>query len=175
MKRLATLFLLGFFAWTALAHESATVITTVILVRHAEKNLNPALVDPPLTPEGLARAIELAHVLAGTKVDAIFTTPFTRTRQTAAPLADVKKLVPVEVKTGPDYATDVAAKIRANHKGKTVVVIGHSNTTQQVIQALGIADAPAIPESQYDNLFIVTIAEGLEPRLVSLRYGAVAR
>jgi phosphohistidine phosphatase SixA len=109
------------------------------------------------------------------KVEAIYTTPYERTRQTAAPLAQALKLQPSEMKTGPTYAADVAARIRKEHRGGTIVVVGHSNSTVNVMKELGINDAPFIPESEYDNLFIVTLAEGFAPRMVALRYGAAVR
>ena len=37
-------------------------LTTVILVRHAEKKLEPDNPDPDLTPEGVARAQELPEL-----------------------------------------------------------------------------------------------------------------
>lgn len=159
----------------AVLANGAPPVTTVILVRHAEKVGDSMNDDPPLSEAGQLRARELARVLGGAGVTAIYTTPFARTRDTAAPLAAALKVQPVEVKTGAAYAGEVAARIRARHAGGTVLVVGHSNSTQQVIRALGIADAPAITDWQYDDLFIVTLAEGSAPRLVSLRYGAAAR
>ena len=41
-------------------------VTTVILVRHAEKNIDPDNPNPDLSPEGRARAKELVHILGGT-------------------------------------------------------------------------------------------------------------
>ena len=145
-------------------------LTTVILVRHAEKATDPGLEDPPLSAEGAARSRSLASVLASSGVSVIYTTPYERTRQTAAPLAAALSLTPVEVKAGATYANDLAARIRAEHSGDTVLVVGHSNTTQDVIRALGIEDAPAIAESEFDYLFIVTIGTDVEPRLVTLHY-----
>ena len=63
----------------------------------------------------------------------------------------------------------------ADHAGETVLVVGHSNTTPDVLKQLGIADPPAIADTQYDDLFIVTLAAGMPARLTALRYGAVAR
>lgn len=173
MRKL-TLLLALVLTFAAVAHEPVSV-TTVILVRHAEKVPDPALKDPALTEAGNERGRELARVLAGTPVHAILTTPFERTRKTAVPLAEAKKVKAKEIQTGKTYATDVAALIRRQYRGKTVVVVGHTNSTQQVIQELGIKDAPAIAESEYDNLFIVTFANGITPKLVALRYGAAAR
>lgn len=174
MNRIAALLLSLSVAVTALA-DGAAPVTTVILVRHAEKVTDAALTDPPLTEAGQMRARELARVLGESGIDAIFTTPFTRTRDTARPAATALKLTLNEIKTGATYAADVAAKIRAEHAGQTVLVVGHSNSTQNVIRALGIENAPAIAESTYDDLFIVTLVEGAAPQMTWLRYGAVAR
>ncbi|MGZ8781809.1 MAG: histidine phosphatase family protein, partial [Thermoanaerobaculia bacterium] len=100
---------------------------------------------------------------------AIYTTPYARTRDTAAPIASALRLTSIEVKPGPSYAADLAAKIRAEHAGKTVLVVGHSNTTQNVMKALGIENAPKIEETEYDNLFIVTLTSSGAKMLV-LKY-----
>ena len=163
-----TKFALAVFLLAATALADAAPLTTVILVRHAEK-AGPSG-DVPLSDAGKARAIELARVLSGVHLDAIYTTPFHRTRQTAAPVATPRHLDPIEIKP-----EDTAARIRKDHLGKTVLVVGHSNTTPNLIKQLGIADPPEIPDSAFDDLFIVTLGEGIEPRLVTLRYGAAAR
>lgn len=144
----------------------AADLTTVILVRHAEKAGKSG--DVPLSEAGVQRAHELARVLAGVRIDAIYTTPYQRTRQTAAPVAGPRELVPLEIDP-----KDVAARIRKDHAGQTVLVVGHSNTTPSVIRDLGVANPPEIPDSAYDDLFIVTIGE--KPTLLTLRYGAPAR
>jgi phosphohistidine phosphatase SixA len=145
-------------------------VTTVILVRHAEKAGTQG--DVPLSAVGEARAKELARVLSGTKLTAIYTTPYKRTRDTAAPVAAAQGLTPIDVAAGKTYPADVVAKIGA---GETVLIVGHSNTTPDVLRQLGIADPPPIADSQHDDLFIVTTAPGMAPRLVALRYGAASR
>jgi broad specificity phosphatase PhoE len=149
-------------------------VTTVILVRHAEKASQDD--DTPLSAIGLARANELARVLASVKVDAIYTTQFKRTKETAAPLAQALGLTPIERRTGETYAAELAKHILAENRGQTVVVVGHSNTTLPVLRALGATgELPAIPESQFDNLFVLTDVAGATPNVVALRFGAVAR
>ena len=154
-------------------------LTTVILVRHAEKAGGEAAAamtdDPPLSEAGLNRAKELARVLGGTKVDAIYTTQYARTRMTAEPLAAALKLTPQVMEANKTYAAAIASKIRMDHRGQTVLVVGHSNSTQNVMKELGVANVPPIAESQYDDLFIVTFADGAPPSLVALRYGAAVR
>ncbi|HYC91209.1 MAG TPA: TonB family protein [Thermoanaerobaculia bacterium] len=143
-------------------------LTTVILVRHAERAAAPAN-DPVLTSEGQQRAERLARMFANTPISAIYTTPFARTRGTAAPLAALKSLTPVEVPVIATYARDIVTRVH-EQRGGTFVVVGHSNTTSDVLRAFGIADPPQIPETDFDNLFILTYGPFTEPRLLSLKY-----
>ena len=147
-------------------------ITTVILVRHGEK-AGPSG-DVPLSEAGLARANELARVLEGVKLDAIYSTPFERTRKTVAPVAEKHGVKVEEVAAGKTYVEDLVKLIREKHEGDTVLVSGHSNTTPDVIRALG-ATVPDMPDSTYDDLFLVTLVKGGSAKLVSLRYGAPKR
>ena len=143
-------------------------MTTVILVRHAEKATTPAD-DPPLTSDGLRRANTLARMLGSTPITAIYTTPFARTRQTAEPLARALNITPQEVPTGETYPAEIVRRI-FEQRGGTFVVVGHSNTTRNVLRAFGVRDPKEIADSEYDNLFILTLAAKAEPRLLSLRY-----
>lgn len=172
MKRFALLLLAAVFFATTLT-AAPNPVTTVILVRHAEKASQDD--DPELSPAGVERARELARVLAGVKFDAIYSTQFKRTKNTATPVAEAQGLTVGVRNTGPTYAADLAKHIRATHAGQTVLVVGHSNTTTEVMRALGAADVAAIPESQYDNLFVLTDADGAAPKVVALRFGAAVR
>jgi phosphohistidine phosphatase SixA len=169
MKRLALV--LAFLA-TSLA-AAPNPVTTVILVRHAEKASQDA--DPSLSAAGAERAKELARVLSGVKVDAIYTTQYKRTVETAAPFATASGVTPVVRTAGKTFAADLAKHLLAEHRGQTVLVVGHSNTTIDVIKALGVTDVAGIPESQFDNLYVLTAVEGAEAKVVALRYGGVAR
>src|SRR5688500_12271615 len=75
---------LAVFCPTAIAQEEFKPIT-VFVVRHAEKEAEPKQ-DPPLTKEGVARSQELARVLGGANIKAIYTSQFARTKLTAGPL-----------------------------------------------------------------------------------------
>jgi phosphohistidine phosphatase SixA len=148
--------------------------TTIILVRHAEKAVMQG--DMPLSEAGAARAKELARVLADARVSAIYTTQYRRTKETVAPLAEALKLTPKEITAGgKEYPAAVVREVLANHKGQTVVVAGHSNTTVDVLRELGMKDPPFIPEPQFDDLFVCTVGDALPASCVALRYGAVTR
>jgi broad specificity phosphatase PhoE len=132
-------------------------ITTVLVVRHAEKELDQGD-DPPLTDKGSARANLLADMLAETKPAAIYATQYRRTKDTVQPLAD---RVSIPIRAIDAKETDALAKqIKAEHEGKTVVVAGHSNTVNKLIAALGGPEMPDLDDADYDNLFVVAISGG---------------
>jgi broad specificity phosphatase PhoE len=147
----------------------ARPVTTVILVRHAEKKIEPSNPDPDLAPEGEARAQELARMLSGAGVNTIYATQFRRTQQTVKPLAD-RIGVPVTLSDAkqPD---ETVRQILTNHRGQTVFVAGHNNTIPAIVSQLSGQSFPVIPESEYDNMFIVTIYRFGKARVVMLKYG----
>jgi broad specificity phosphatase PhoE len=149
--------------------------TTIILVRHAEKAQSPPN-DPPLTAAGQQRAQALATDLAEAGVEAVFTSEFELTRQTAAPLATARGITPriiaIGTGTAQQNADDVSEAILASHRGQTVLIVGHSNTIPLIIQRLGVATVVAIPENDFDNLFVVTVPARGPARLVRVQYGA---
>src|SRR5215204_2343116 len=63
-------------------------VTTVILVRHAEKKIEPNNQDPDLAPEGVERAQEIARMFGEAGINAIYATQLKRTQQTVKPLSD---------------------------------------------------------------------------------------
>lgn len=146
--------------------------TVVLLVRHAERA--PGSGDVPLSEAGQARARALAEVGKVAGVQVIITTQFQRTKQTAGPLADALGLTMVTVPTGLDVAKhmgDVAAAVK-QHPGKTVLVVGHSNTIPGIVTALGGPRLADLCETEYDNLFTVILdAEG-GARTVRSKFGA---
>lgn len=143
--------------------------TTVILVRHAEKADAPAN-DPPLTDAGRKRAQRLAEYLKGANVSVVYSTPFARARETAAPLADGSSAKLIETQVTNSYASGLVNRIKAENAGQTVVVVGHSNTTPQLVKALTGVDVPAIPDSDYDNLYVVNIDAKGKASLIRAKY-----
>lgn len=128
--------------------------TTVIVVRHAEKQLD-AGDDPGLTAEGSARAARYAEMFGQAGVAAVYATPFHRTKDTAAPVAAA---VGVEVvATDPKDVPLLVDLIRSTHRGRVVFVVGHSNTIGKIVQALGGEAPDQVGDDEYDNVFIVTV------------------
>jgi 2,3-bisphosphoglycerate-dependent phosphoglycerate mutase len=144
-------------------------ITTVILVRHAEKNIEPNNPDPDLSPAGQARAQELARMFSEAGVNAIYATQYKRTQETVKPLADRLGL-PVSLVDAKETA-ELLKQILTNHRGQTIFVSGHNNTVPELATALGGEKLPLIPESEFDNMFIVTVYRFGRAKVVKLKYG----
>lgn len=149
--------------------------TTVIFVRHAEKAAAPAD-DPGLSPAGRARVAELtrqlvdADVVAG--VDAIYATPYRRALETARPLADALNLPVNRYDPEPERYEEVLEDIVRRHKGKIILVVGHSNTIPDLIAELGASKkVPPIADDEYDNLYIISIPWFGKTKTIRLRYG----
>ena len=155
------------------APDVATPIgpTTVVVVRHAEKAADGA--DPSLLPEGVARAEALKEVLAGADVAAVYSTPFLRTRATAAPTAEALGLqvTITEVANLETHPAEVAARVLAEHRGETVLVVGHSNTVPAIVEALGGGAVAPITDAEYSHLFIVIIPASGPVRTIKAQYG----
>jgi broad specificity phosphatase PhoE len=144
-------------------------LTTVILVRHAEKKLEPENPDPDLTPEGFARAQEIARVFGDAGINAIYATQYKRTQQTVKPLAD-RIHVPVTVLNS-KQTDELVNQIQTAHRGQTIFVAGHSNSVPAIVSVLSNEKFPEIPDNEYDNLFIVTIYRFGKAKVTKLKYG----
>lgn len=160
--------MLGLLPLLAVAAAPPTVI---YLVRHGEKDPTPGLADPPLTTAGEARAQVLADKLAGQHPAALFTTDTRRTRATLAPLAQAAGLTPLVY--NPKEPAALVARLRQEYAGKTVVVVGHSNTLLPLLAALGVeAPMQEIKEEEFDHFFKVTLRDDKPAKLEASRYGA---
>lgn len=145
-------------------------VTVVVIVRHADKAPQPAA-DPPLTEVGTARAQALAEMLRNSNVGAVLHTPTVRTRDTALPTARQFGLTPEVLPQGPAAVhAEVVAEAVRKHAGKTVLVVGHSNTVMKYIAALGGPTRPDLCDHEYSGIYTLIIAHG-ETRLVEGRYG----
>ena len=138
----------------------------VYLVRHAEKS-DDGTNDPPLAIAGQIRVQTLKALLADVDLTHIHTTDWKRTRDTARPFAERTALEmaiydPRELET-------LAAEIRAA-PGRHLVA-GHSNTTPQLVAALGGDPLGPIDELEYDRLYVLVIRPGGTTVTTVLRFG----
>jgi phosphohistidine phosphatase SixA len=144
-------------------------VTTIILVRHAEKIIDPANPDVDLSEAGYARAREIARVFGDAGIQAIYATQYKRTQETVKPLAD-KTGAPVTIVNSKNTA-DLLAQIKAQHSGQTIFIAGHNNTVPEIVEALSGTKYPTIPENEYDNVFIVTVYRTGKAMVVRMKYG----
>lgn len=141
-------------------------VSTFILVRHAEKDYGK---DPILIPEGVERAERLKEMLKNTELDAIYSTDTRRTQQTAEPTAVDKNLNVISYNSA--LLQEFAVDLKRLYRGKTVLVVGHSNTTPAMANYLtGTDEYPRFNELDYTNLYIVTLPRIGKPRVLKLRF-----
>src|ERR1700687_3287289 len=145
-------------------------VTTVILIRHAEKNVEPSNSDPDLSPAGQARAQELARMFGDTGINTIYATQYKRTQQTVKPLAD-KLGLPITQANSKSTA-ELLTQIRAQHRGEIIFISGHKHTVPVIIAPLGGPAYPTIPETECDNLYLVTVYRTGKAKVVKMKYGA---
>ena len=167
----------------AVAYLQRQPPTTILLVRHAERQDAPPApgeCPPPglgiqtstgtsITDAGRERAAVLAHVAGEAGVAAIYVTDICRSQTTAKPLAD-RANVPV-VQLGAADVQGLIDHIRTNQRGRTVLVSSHTDRIPQIVSALGASPVPTVADTDYDNLWVITVPRWGSPRLMLLKYG----
>ena len=142
-------------------------ITTVILVRHAEKATDGTK-DPDLTEAGKVRAIALVKLLNEVKIDAIYSTTFKRTQNTVAQLAMDKGITIESYNAMKGEAIDEIIK---KFPGGTVVICGHSNTTPWTANyLLGKEQYKDFDDSDYDNVLLLNVVQKGNAKATWLTY-----
>ena len=137
----------------------STDVSTFYFIRHAEKDRSDKTNrNPELTDVGHQRAKKWSEVFSNINFDAVYSTNYNRTKQTAQPSATKNEL---EVSIYDPRNLDGAAFIK-NNAGKTVLVVGHSNTTPSFVNAvINQKKYDQIDDSNNANLYIVTIINGV--------------
>lgn len=137
------------------SQTSENVTSTYYFIRHAEKDRSDSSnKDPHLTDIGHLRAANWSKILGEVKFDAVYSTDYHRTRETAQPTAtknghDVTLYDPKNIDT---------KSFLEETKGKTVLVVGHSNTTPDFVnEVIGDKKYKEIDDSNNGNLYIVNI------------------
>lgn len=145
--------------------------TVVFFVRHAEKahdDDHDEARGPDLTKAGRRRAETLAKVLAPAGVTRIHSTDYRRTQETARPLAEARGLE-VEAYDARDPATLVRQLRQSSGRH---LVVGHSNTTPELVAMLGGEPGPPIDEEcEYDRLYVLVLGPDRPATTIQQRYG----
>ncbi len=164
-------------SWTSVAFSPVALFAQserlVILVRHAEAAGEPRN-DPALTERGIARADALARALDRTQIGAAIVSSLARTRLTAEAVTGPRGLTPTvaDVSGGlEEHVQAVTDAVRAQPRGETVLVVGHSNTVPMIIAALGGPQLPDLCHWQFSRLFVLEMREDGPANLVVGSYG----
>jgi len=130
--------------------------TTIYFIRHAEKADKSS--DPSLSEAGIQRANHWNDVFSSINFDAVYSTNYNRTQQTANPIAKKNKVI---IKLY-DPKTINIEKLKKEHLGQTILIVGHSNTTPDLVnKCINQNVYDAMEETSFGNLYIVTINESV--------------
>ena len=124
-----------------LSFASLAETKEIYLTRHAEKQ-HDGTRDPSLTNQGQLRAETIAQFLKSKNIAAIYSTNYKRTMETAGATAkmlglEIKHYDPSQLKA----FADELKKVKGN-----ALVVGHSNTTPDLVILLGGDDKGSIDE-----------------------------
>ncbi|MFD2823858.1 SixA phosphatase family protein [Lacinutrix iliipiscaria] len=135
--------------------ETSSETSTYYFIRHAEKDRsNASEKNPHLTEIGKARAEHWSAVLSSIHFDAVYSTDYHRTRETALPTATKNNL---ELSLYRPKHIDLKNFLKET-KGKTVLIVGHSNTIPHFVNdVIGEKKYVDIEDDNNGNLYIVTI------------------
>lgn len=118
------LVLISFVFSTVVYSQNNKEIFTIYLVRHSEKEISSNN-NPELTKCGYLRSENLSFFLKDVPLDAVYSTDYQRTKNTAFPTAKSKEL---KIEYYNPNNLEQFSKLLKNLK-KDVLVVGHSNTT----------------------------------------------
>lgn len=164
--------LLGLFlSYVALAEAQQAIF----LVRHGDTVRQKDNPDVPLSEAGEQRAVALAAMLKDSGINTIYTTGLQRTVKTAEPLAKLLGIEPkvqpqLRPRPKPEDIDEFARLLGKEHSQDVVLAVLHSNGVPAVIRALGHPMVLKIPESEFDNLFVIIPRVGIPPMVLRLRY-----
>jgi broad specificity phosphatase PhoE len=174
---LAPLWLLGWGGILALVaavlYWNSATTTTIVLVRHAEKQLG-TITDAPLSPQGELRATRLAQMLGDAetfgRVRRIYVTNTRRAQQTAAETAQRLGITPVIVESR-SSSEELARRALRENRGGLALIVGHSNTVPEIVAALAHVDkVPPIGEEEFDTMYVVTVPTIGKASVLRLKY-----
>ncbi|AHM62654.1 phosphoglycerate mutase [Flammeovirgaceae bacterium 311] len=129
-------------------------ITTIIVIRHAEKADEAGNSYPGLSAAGLKRAQKIAELLSQEAITAVYATPYQRTKQTVMPLAAAQKISIQEYSPIDEKA--FKAMLESNTGGK-IVICAHSNTVPVLLTYFTrTQNFTTLAEQEYDKVFIIS-------------------
>jgi 2,3-bisphosphoglycerate-dependent phosphoglycerate mutase len=163
MKKFLLLFVS---ALTLLSSCVSEKTTTYYLIRHAEKERTDTInKNPHLNKIGQERAKKWANYFENIDLEAVYSTKYERTMQTAKRSADSKGL---EIQNY-DAKNMYDAVFKKETKGKKVLIVGHSNTTPVFVnKILGEKKYKNMGDTDNASLYIVHIINNKKTSTIEL-------
>lgn len=157
---------------------TASAQQSILIVRHAERQTGEG--DDGLSDIGKQRADRLAGILKDAGITHIFVSDRRRTLETAQPLAKARNISPSRIavpaqgrgKIDPSELQVRATLLAISRLPRTAVVliVGHSNTVPMFLTRLGYQVRVTIPDTDFDNLFVVTPRATRAPAVIRMRF-----
>lgn len=136
MKKIAlivTLFVLQHSVFADDNNQCAEI--DVYAMRHLPKQSIPGEKDPGLSDKGKVLARELAMQTFAKSLDAVFYSPYKRSKESVLYVLESKKIPAIEYDAS--HSQSLVNDINKNYCQQTVLIVGHSNTVPEIVQLLG--------------------------------------
>lgn len=150
---------------TLISCSQKEVNTTYYLIRHAEKDrTDQTNKNPNLNETGQQRAEKWKNYFEDIHLDAVYSTNYNRTIQTATPVAKSKKLEITIYDPNKMYDDD----FKKNTKGKSVLIVGHSNTTPSFTnKILNLKKYNQMDDNDNSSVFVVSVKTSSDKKKTS--------
>ena len=134
--------------------QNSETETVYYFIRHAEKELSGN--NPNLTEEGIARTKRWVQYFSDKNIDYVYSTSLNRTQQTAIPIAESQQLSVIDYDPNQLLDKDFLTKT----KGKSTIIVGHSNTNPDLVNTLIKKQKYSdIEESEYGIVITVKLKD----------------
>ena len=141
--------------------ENKSDCTKVYLIRHAEKDrTDKTNSNPHLNSLGTKRSLKWKDFFKNINFDIIYSTNYHRTLETIKPFSENGTELIIYNPSKIDYNEFVS-----NNKGKTILVVGHSNTIPIFTNRISNKNLyNDIEDNNNSNLYVVNICNGIDPQ-----------
>ena len=141
--------------------ENKSDCTKVFLIRHAEKDrTDKTNSNPHLNSLGTKRSLKWKDFFKNINFDIIYSTNYHRTLETIKPFSENGTELIIYNPSKINYNEFVS-----NNKGKTILVVGHSNTIPTFTNRISNKNLyNDIEDNNNSNLYVVNICNGIDPQ-----------
>ena len=141
--------------------ENKSDCTKVFLIRHAEKDrTDKTNSNPHLNSLGVKRSLKWKDFFKNVDFDIIYSTNYHRTLETIKPFSENGIQLVIYNPSKIDYN-----EFLSNNKGKTILVVGHSNTIPYFTNSISNKNLyNDIEDNNNSNLYVVNICDGIDPQ-----------